>query len=810
MDRRRAALQQRRYRQIRQQTVLSGPTIPGRQDLVALWEIKGGVLQPDSIGLSTKKVSISGTGQIEADYIVPLNMHHGSEDGTPDASDVFMGGKSLTDFSDIGFYSNAGTVLPHYIASHGNHELIFKNTKTGAHNIIRNGAIYSSAVPGLPDLVRKSLDNGETWAAISSEGMDLLFIDSRGYLYGYQYTTKKVFRSIDEENWTVVLNMSAVNGAVQWMAIDEDANGNLFIGQYQVPGPAVIRRSIDGGGSFPVVWSDATATHIHSLGVDPYTGYIYAGVDGPAKLIRSTDGGGSFAAIWTNLAADITDVYCGDGFRLFGTGAGGAGEGYGIIRTTDDVTFTNVFPQGQPFMNIQELNGAIFAFSTSYAKDRYVKAVKSTDLGLTWETVWMSHLPDASSFNGWEFVTAAGTPNGSENQLLLGANNQNGLVTYPHARLFNGGDHYQALVYVKIPELPADGMDVYVLYGEELSSSNTIFPMPIPTGSIARWKIDEQTGTAIADSSGNGKVGVLTAGSGSWQSQSLQKAGSFYPPIKNQSGSYNFSASFIEITGSGTDAVFQGIKGKTVLAWVKSSYVAASQHIIGKGHGLSYYGLYIAATTGQLGFRYANGSTLGAVVSGPLQGNTTIADGADHLVGVSIDNSTPANVILFIDGIAYGPVALDFDYNPPTTNRAVRIGAKTDGGDPFNGRINDVIYYDSNLTELQVRSIYEGRPVSATAPGIASIDDYTRSLIESSPGVFEWRTDPKLIAVIGLNNAVYNADATAKTFASRDLALAALATLADDTYLFVGTKAAALFSVDMSAEAVQIKRYVGD
>jgi hypothetical protein len=73
-----------------------------------------------------------------------------------------------------------------------------------------------------------------------------------------------------------------------------------------------------------------------------------------------------------------------------------------------------------------------------------------------------------------------------------------------------------------------------------------------------------------------------------------------------------------------------------------------------------------------------------------------------------------------------------------------------------------------------------------------------------------WPPFLDLYDVIGLNNVIYNAAGTSATFATQALALAAHSSLADDTYLFGGTKSAALYSVDMSAKATQIKRYVGD
>lgn len=73
-----------------------------------------------------------------------------------------------------------------------------------------------------------------------------------------------------------------------------------------------------------------------------------------------------------------------------------------------------------------------------------------------------------------------------------------------------------------------------------------------------------------------------------------------------------------------------------------------------------------------------------------------------------------------------------------------------------------------------------------------------------------WPSAPAIIERSGVDNAVYDAAGAGKTFATPALALAGMATVADDTYLFAGTKQAVLYSTDMSEQAVRIKRAVGD
>lgn len=75
----------------------------------------------------------------------------------------------------------------------------------------------------------------------------------------------------------------------------------------------------------------------------------------------------------------------------------------------------------------------------------------------------------------------------------------------------------------------------------------------------------------------------------------------------------------------------------------------------------------------------------------------------------------------------------------------------------------------------------------------------------------KWPSAPAIIERTGVDNAVYDASGVGVDFGGDyAAALAALASLADDQYLWGGTKAAVLYSENKSAQAVRIKHAVGD
>lgn len=111
--------------------------------------------------------------------------------------------------------------------------------------------------------------------------------------------------------------------------------------------------------------------------------------------------------------------------------------------------------------------------------------------------------------------------------------------------------------------------------------------------------------------------------------------------------------------------------------------------------------------------------------------------------------------------------------------------------------------------------IYDGTTQLPDGPWLDGVDigpyayvvggKYFLSLL-GPDGAKYWPSAPELIARTGVDNAIYNADGTGKTFATPELALAAMETVSDDQYLFVGGKGAVLYSTDMSAQLARIQR----
>jgi hypothetical protein len=210
---------------------------------------------------------------------------------------------------------------------------------------------------------------------------------------------------------------------------------------------------------------------------------------------------------------------------------------------------------------------------------------------------------------------------------------------------------------------------------------------------LAHWTFDENSGTAAADSSGNGLTANLAGATGSWVPG---QAGSGY-----QLGG---TTSRFEVADSST---LQTTGAVTVAAWIKP--LAASN--FGVIAGIDQTGgtpndMYSLKTTGGDNLNF---QVIGSGTNVNLTGDTLMSlsnDGADwvHVAGVYDPISGFAG--LYVDG-----VEVDSSTDVPTSIQSVgtpfQIGhnAADSGGFPYLGAVDDVRVYDEALSEGEVAAL---------------------------------------------------------------------------------------------------------
>lgn len=652
------------------------------------------------------EINIQGDSEDRFNPIVAINIHNGNMVGQGYAGDAFMSNRCKADFSDVYFKDAAGNKLDHYLVSKGNHNFTF-DTKwhNSSHHIHYNGKVYAIATDRVT--LRVSEDGGETWDDIylfSGIVGFKPFIDSRGYIFVSNSTDHKVYRSTDGGyTFSVVLDFANVNGQFVEESICEDLSNNMYIGRYQNAFSVNIYKSIDGGGSWNSVYSETIHQHVHSLNCDPNTGYIYAGLDGNNfALIRSVDEGVS----WTELHANnATTMYFGDGFRLFGCEPNGTLGS--IYRTTDDIVFTPVLTTGHMIRSIVKLNGSneLYAHGETWHRNWYPQFFKSSDDGVTWETIRIFPKSETLSQGYYHRISNKGVIYSDNNESLLYGFQQVDSYELPSGKLIAGENNYEAFFYVKIPLLPTTGINIKAITGgHELSTLNTFEDANIP-GLIFRYNLNEGSGTIANDSSGNGKHGTISIGAGQWNNYGIRRVGGVLPEIIKSNSSFKFNTahpnySFITVDNSGDDPSVQVIKNFTLLAWVNCTYLNALR-IISKENG--YYGwrLFVDSAGNQIKFAVGDG-----VIEKIYSSQIMIGNGDAHLVGVIVDDSTPAKIRFVINGHTYPEIQMTSDI--VNDNTPIRIGYSPISWTQYwRGDMEDVRMYNRALTSAEVLRIYE-------------------------------------------------------------------------------------------------------
>lgn len=596
--------------------------------------------------------------------IVKLNVHHGiRRSGDLVADELFCADGCNTDFSDLRFTTSDGaTALNYRLLGHGNCEVIndgsrfpllgfppiicptdFPDANLSAGDIILAGAI--DGVGG----VHVSSDNGNTWDSRNANAYAVAFLDSTGVLYATRtiapHTTVWLYYSTDGgTTWAESKDLGGTNSDTNILpkTIIEDSSGYIWIGLYKANQTnGYIYRS-----NAPVAtWDHATfgtdrnpglraSSHIHFLQEDPYNpGTIWAGMDGAAngglRYNTNADTTWTAAGATTSTSTVGTQLVFTEDYIFILTPQFLSGSALvGRIARTDLTTWTTVVAEQTygHFMRVH--NGLLIAAGRSNTAE-YTPKIYMVDLNAdptgassSWQVIY-EFAKQTDVLKGWNWDNG-GTPTGDDYQYLIASVAIDAGIV--NARLYPGGDHYQALVYVDIAE--ATGTTMYMYYGNEdaATTSTNIFTYQVPAAAIGRWSFNNSLTPALnaADYTTLAKNSISGGGGGPTNNQAQGRyttvQGATHmneSPLRVAGYALQFCSLAqsvdrwhwtIDLAGTSKNTLdaADGTPGKEIsaLAWCKLAvYNASIQAFFCKGAvSATTWGLGAATNTGQMMF----------------------------------------------------------------------------------------------------------------------------------------------------------------------------------------------------------------
>ncbi|HYE05378.1 MAG TPA: LamG domain-containing protein [Planctomycetota bacterium] len=232
---------------------------------------------------------------------------------------------------------------------------------------------------------------------------------------------------------------------------------------------------------------------------------------------------------------------------------------------------------------------------------------------------------------------------------------------------------------------------------------------------VGCWPLDESSGDVIADHSGQRNHGVRIGADPA-------AAASAPGPSFANAGSYAFTAAdsdYIEIADLDDDFDLDPAQTLTIAAWVRPSALSSWRGIVSKGGNLLFYNGGGNASALSFWYKRADNDqdvgidSLGVLVPGQWQ----------H-VAVTHTIGTPTAIRFYRNGIDVTDTGFAWQWG--AGNEAAKTGGNSPfhigvgnlgAGEHFDGRIDDVRYYDRVLSAAEIQRLAAGRLAAASLAG---------------------------------------------------------------------------------------------
>lgn len=568
--------------------------------------------------------------------IVPIKMHYGAEEKTPEENDVFFEGNCKTDFSDVRFFDANGKMLKANLGEPVDLDVITDSNLDGYDNLKVTSEGYLVGYSHRQKAMFISTDDGVTFSVIPGtqniaqhidevwgvRGMMPVLIDSNDNIFAF--CGGKLYKLTSNHNGTYnvpsvtdyVLDFSFVETSVNTPgkttdfntiypvsnnAAAEDVNGNIYFGTYQATSHwrAAVYVSKDGGDSFSLslLKEGQPYQHVHHIHADKYSSKVYVGVDdggstyGGNSVFRTSNGGTTWEDITYNQhefrCKDYYPSYFGQNYRL------GGGEVYvmggaPIIKSSDDTHFKRCFHGWSGVRGIADFGNDLLLIAGTNQCDyeNSNRIIISKDKGDSWKTIsWVDQSHNSYDYVHDKNISSSGagyrnvflvTPASGDPYVYMSGSMINKNIVLSCKRVYKGTNRHYREAYLLLEDVPVGQLTINVKTGYVHPYSYKQIGGYEPCTPVYNIVADEGIGCFIKDS--NSKVVDMESGY-KWENDNpSQRYGDYGGVNEPRYGKYSSAVKLDHAINFGRCGDLDFSKDYTIAFWLNRKNKGNSQY----------------------------------------------------------------------------------------------------------------------------------------------------------------------------------------------------------------------------------------
>jgi sugar lactone lactonase YvrE len=223
------------------------------------------------------------------------------------------------------------------------------------------------------------------------------------------------------------------------------------------------------------------------------------------------------------------------------------------------------------------------------------------------------------------------------------------------------------------------------------------------SGLVGYWRMDENTGTSLSDSSGHGQTATLFGGT-SWSNSTV-------PIVAGAGSALNFNATSAQAVNIPHQAALNAYP-LTVMAWFQAPNTGGGGALVNKYVSSSFAGYQLFMAGGDLQGWYIRDSDNNVFSGGPLDAGA-VNDGLWHHAAMAIDATGGR---LYLDGVLKSSLPWTGTPGPVTTTQPLNL-ALYPGDSFFTGQIGEVSVWNTALSAAQIQAAMN-HPLTGSETGL--------------------------------------------------------------------------------------------